>query len=285
MAPLFRRRRQLRELAEREAAGESFWTEHFEAAVRTKLGFAAGEAAIDIEAVFVRARFLILRDEGGNFLIHEKYPPATDMQEYLLGADDEAVPTAIEAIYLAMVHLSGNTYGPITQRAAYDFTERVNEVLAEHRIAFEFRAGEMIPFSSKELQVTILNPALHLLNDRRFDKAEKAYQDALGEIASGKAGDAITDAATALQELLVALGCKGNSLGPLLRSAKADGLLSSHDDALAKVLEAAIDWVSADRSNTGDSHRADDARKPDAWLTVHIVGAIMVRLVEGSRAK
>lgn len=52
---------------------------------------------------------------------------------------------------------------------------------------------------------------------------------ALGEISNGKPGDAITDAGTALQETLTALGCDGNNLGALIKSAKAKGLLAAHD--------------------------------------------------------
>jgi hypothetical protein len=44
-----------------------------------------------------------------------------------------------------------------------------------------------------------------LLIDTRFDKARAAYLKALKEIQANDAPDAITDAATALQETLTAL--------------------------------------------------------------------------------
>lgn len=40
-----------------------------------------------------------------------------------------------------------------------------------------------------------------------------------------------------------------------------------------------MEWVSADRNAKGDSHKADKAAKDDAWFIVHVVGALIVRLV------
>jgi hypothetical protein len=80
--------------------------------------------------------------------------------------------------------------------------------------------------------------------DVRYTAAETAYQKALKEIAADP-GDAIIDAARALQEMLTALGCEGNSLGPLLTSARKKGLLGPYDYKLLDVVAKAIDWVSA----------------------------------------
>lgn len=160
------------------------------------------------------------------------------------------------------------------------FAHDVNEVLAEHRIAFKFVDGELIPFSSDELLQVVVEPALRLLVGQKFAGAHSAYLDALKEIGDGHPADAITDAGTALQECLVALGCKGNALGGLIKDAKRDGLLGSHDQGLIDGIEKFMHWASADRSTTGDAHRTSSAVTADAWLMVHIVGALMVRLVD-----
>jgi hypothetical protein len=39
-----------------------------------------------------------------------------------------------------------------------------------------------------------------------------------------------------------------------------------------------VDWVSASRSDRGDAHSASNATRPDAWLVVHVVGALILRL-------
>jgi len=135
-----------------------------------------------------------------------------------------------------------------------------------------------VPFSSREMHEAVVVPTLTLLGgDMRFSKAESAYQKALREIAADPS-DAITDAGTALQEMLTALGCSGNALGPLLTSAKKKGLLGGHDDLLIDAVYKAIDWVSADRANKGDAHKVVASRPDDAWFAVHVVGAIMLRL-------
>lgn len=67
------------------------------------------------------------------------------------------------------------------------------------------------------------------------------------------------------------VGCKGNALGPLADDARKRGLLAPYDRKI-------IDWVSADRSDKGDAHNATPASRDDAWLAVHVVGALILRL-------
>ena len=99
----------------------------------------------------------------------------------------------------------------------------------------------------------------------------------------GDGADAVTDAGTALQELLTELGCKGNQLGNLIKSASKMDLLAAHDAPLLDAIEKALNSVAADRSETGESHHASDAGREDAWLIVHIVGAFVVRLAAGEK--
>ena len=65
----------------------------------------------------------------------------------------------------------------------------------------------------------------------------------------------------------------------LIKSAKAKGLLAAHDERMTQAIEGIMQWVAADRSEKGDSHKADKAAKEDAWFIVHVVGALIVRLV------
>src|SRR5438094_3188889 len=100
----------------------------------------------------------------------------------------------------------------------------------------------MILFETKELHAAIMEPALTLLRDKKFSSAETAYRHALEEVTMGKAGDAITDAGTALQEMLVVLGCDGHSLGPLIKSARTKGFLGPHDARLTGAIEETMEW-------------------------------------------
>lgn len=165
------------------------------------------------------------------------------------------------------------------------FTNGVRVVLREHRIAYDFIEGKMIEMESQELHHEVVIPVLRLLSGRSGWKlVESAYQDALSELARGAADDAITDAGTALQQSLEILGCEGNALGPLIKSAKSKGLLGGHDENLMAGVEKFLQWSSAERSNGGDSHHSSDSNLDDAWLMVHVVGALILRLTAGPRA-
>jgi hypothetical protein len=64
----------------------------------------------------------------------------------------------------------------------------------------------------------------------------------------------------------------------MLDDARKRGLLGPHDSKLARGVEQIGDWVNADRSERGDAHLEKDADADDAWLAVHVAGALIVRL-------
>ena len=191
------------------------------------------------------------------------------------------VPSILEAIYLAL----NQVYEwPELDHVAKRFTARVNEIHREHRISYELIRGEMIPFESKELHQAVIVPTLQLLSGRAgWKKVEQAYQDALGELSDGKPADAITDAGTALQLALEAAGAEGDQLGRLIVSARKKGLLTGHDPNLTDGIEKFMHWASADRSQSGDAHGLGTDARADAWLAVHVVGALILRLADGHR--
>lgn len=269
---LFSRRKQEKELREREARGESFWTDKFDQAVRIKVLYAFRDNADRLDGVMVeRAHDILLRDRGVGRLTKSENDPFRDFVVFLNSVDDAEVPDVVEAMFAALAH-GGREYG-IYEVLVDGFWSRVNQVFAEHRVAFELSEnGEMIPFTSRELHVAVVAPTLSLLSGQtRLAKVERAFQQALEELSDSKPSDAITDAGTALQELLSILGCEGNALGPLITSGKKRGLFQRYDQKL-------LEWVSADRSQFGDSHHVVNPTMSDAWLTVHVVGALILRL-------
>jgi hypothetical protein len=290
---LYARRKRQEALAEAEAAGESFWSTQFNKQARMKLVHAFRDACPESlqEKYAELARGLILRDEGLPYLTNEDVRYEVDLLNFVMTCHDFIVPTTIEAIAVAFTtplsRMGGGQShsGPYRSADRQNFTSTVNTVLREHRISFELIGQEMVPLASQELHTELVAPTLRLLSGRAgWDKVETAYQDALRELADGKPGDAITDAATALQEALVALGCEGNALGRLAKSARAKGLLGPHDALVTDMLHKLIDWVSADRSVKGDAHQATRPSVEDGWLAVHIVGALILRLTGTRRS-
>lgn len=275
---LHRRRQRLQLLAEQEAAGRSFWTTDFNDAVRTRIKYAFDDSMdLDRDAPEI-ARGVILRDEGLPYLFDVRYRPYVDLTVYLSKCDHEMVPTVIEAIHLGVVNA---TYAPYD--AGMSFSETIRTILREHRISYDFIAGEMVSLASLEMHEAVVEPTLRLLASAgKFTNVEVAYQAALQEITDGNAADAITDAGTALQETLAQLGCEGNALGSLIKSAKKKKLLAAHDGPMLDAFDRVANWVAADRSESGDSHKIANPSLPDAWLIVHVVGALVLRLAEDS---
>ena len=216
-----------------------------------------------------RARTLILADEGWLVLNNTAASPASDFVSYFGSCDDDMMPTVLEAFNEAL--LDDEIFGQIYEEHSDEFVDAANEIMREERIAWEFVGREMVPFTSRELHVEVVAPTLRLLSRPGWERVESAYQAALAELATGSAPDAITDAGTALQEALSMLGAQGNALGPLISSARSKRIILGHDQPL-------LAWVSADRSQAGDSHTVSGATREDAWLTVHIVGAVLLRL-------
>ncbi len=265
------------------------WSRDFPGQVRVKLRHAVAFAAAPLEgsrdSVWRAARNLILVDEGWNTLM-DVYDPVEDVQSFLAEGDDDLIPTLVEALWEALGMTYPTEYGQQRKPHQGVFEVKANEALREHRVAWELIEGRMVDFDSKELHQEVVAPVVRLLSDRAgWDAVEAAYEKALREIGSDPA-DAITDAGTALQEALTLLGCDGNSLGPLAKSAREKGLLAAHDATLADGIKKIVDWVSADRSEKGDAHKVARPSPDDAWLAVHVVGALILRLAHaGGRAE
>jgi hypothetical protein len=275
-------RRKYAERAAREAAGESFWTKTFDDSARTRILHSFKDAvgapgSITSNEYYILAHGLILRSAGLLYLVRQDFDPATDLLNYLLKCPDDMVPSVVEA--MSIVCNDDRIRSRTHNWDSSVFDQMVNRILREHRIGYELSDCKMIEFSSRELHVEVVVPTLQLLAGRPdLARVESAYQAALGEISKGESANAITDAGTALQEMLTALGCSGNALGPLIKSAREKGLLASHDSPLVNAVDKILNWVSADRSELGDAHEVSSATVDDAWFTVHIVGAILLRL-------
>lgn len=273
---LYSERKRLGALAEREASGVSLWSMAIPPEARVKL--------VKILEMVLEKDGWSGRDDWGDLARVVRYARGvnqiagsasaeTDIRAAVREGDFELVADVLEAAI---------RYVPDRLREA--LRDEVNSVLASYRVAFELVGEAVVEFESREMHVEVVAPALTLLGgDRQFAAVEAAYQSALREIADPNgAADAITDAGTALQEMLEARGCEGNTIGSLLKSARSRGILNASDKKLEAGIADIIDWVSADRSTKGDVHKSSDAIRADAWLTIHVVGALILRLANAA---
>lgn len=283
MEPLYSERKRIAALEDREARGESVWSVDVPPAARTKIYWALNDFLVyrDFEEDhWDTVRTLVTRSRGFTALTRGVNDARADIRTTLAEADVPLIADILEACASVLNFFEERGE---TERTVAEFAKSVDEILASYRIAFEVVGSQVIEFESRELHSNVVVPALSLFGgDPRFLEAEKAYQEALREVSSDDgAPDAITDAGRALQHVLVALGCTGNALGPLLGSAKKKGLLGPADAQISEGIANLVGWVSADRNMNGDAHQSGADFREDGWLTIHVVGALALRLAAG----
>jgi len=196
------------------------------------------------------------------------------LSSYVRGCSDEEFPDILEATLVAFARLARGNQDTIKD----NYLKYVNRLLESYRISYLIEGDEVVEFSSKELHISIVAPTLKLLaSEKRFNLVEKSYRDSIKELTNGKPSDSITDAGTALQEILRVLGCKGDNFSALLKSAKST-ILNGYNSRYIDAIDNLVNWVSAVRSELGDSHKVTEADKDDAWFVVHTVGILILRL-------
>ena len=284
---LFGRRKRLEDILKAEAEGRSFWTSTLDDNARYKLYYIIQGIESQFEKAgphssewnfLVQARQFTLRDLGLPQLSNSNYyDPIKDAYQAILEAEISTVFSLLEAIIViieAMYHV-GNEHLKKRLNRIPKISEDICEILREHRINFDLVNGSFIPLESRHMHDSVVVPTLTFLGkNNKYFKVEEAYEKALIQLHNGSPDDAITNASTALEKMLLSLGCTGNSLGSLTNSAMKRRIISSYDKKF-------IDWVSADRSTIGSAHSVNSASTEDAWLTVHVVGAIILRICGG----
>lgn len=271
---LFSERKRLRRIEEREAAGDDVWIDTFPI-----------EALVKISSLWRRASERMRPGLRMGPILRQifqscvgKEPIAQEPSQLPVAgqtAELEQILDLLEVLYMLAKNFSITPGGD-------DISEHLNGILHSHRVAYKMIDGQMFPYRDDPVFASTIEPTIRLLVDKRFEAAQKSYRSALQEIRAGEAADAVTDAGRALQDTLSALGYGGSTIGRQLSNAKKNGLLSGHDIPLGNALEAVINWGSAERSEIGDAHKDSDATLDDAWLTVQVIGALILRLASDS---
>lgn len=260
-----------------EAEGTSFWTMTVPPQARVKIAhlFKAENSYLgvlnrDRFAGFVAAR--VSRSEG--LLL--------DTVTF-----DELARMEDQPLFLSFVEAThAQTVVEDYDGRSQEFVESVNRIFDAHRVALRLvaEASQIVPLDSFELHTKVVEPVIRLLHGRPdLHGVQIAYMDSLNEIADGKPADAITDAGTALQETFKALHVPGKVLGDQIKSVRLSGQLPGRDAPLLDAVVKAMEWVASERNQNGDAHNVTDAKLDDAWLIVHVVGALIVRLTGSPR--
>ena len=293
-----RERRKAQE--EQLAAGLLEWSDQLDDNARIKLNKAwqditshhAFYNAGDGLAAYIR--HLMLTSCAASVEPRQMEPPRGRLP--IVDATNDQLLSLIEAEHEALQWLAENPYFgqppypgmsaewlAIISDAPEQFRRTVNAILESHLVALSLHQNsELVPVQSQEMHDEVVECTTRLLNGQpQFAQAETRYQDALRELRAGYPDDAITDAGAALEDILLALGCTGNGLGELLKSAEKGKLLRAADARFSSALRQTIEWVK-DVRNTGEAHGGDaNYAMSDAWMVVHVVGALIIRLAAG----
>lgn len=275
---LFSNRKREQERIRREAAGESLWTSAVPKNVRVKITYALFDAVTspDFQRLALEVAHGVLARDYGQTNFSGRTSKSDDLIGYFRSCPDENVPDVVEALFEGLRQADRKDEYRLGFVKVAQFVTTLNEILATERISYEFVEGRMVEFESREMHEEVIVPTLTLLAGlSEWQEVERAYQNALSEIPRDPA-DAITDAASALELALRLRHCDGNSLGELGRSGASRRVLTPYDLKL-------IDWVNADRAGRGDAHGSPETPAQDAWLTVHVVGALILRLASGTQ--
>ncbi|WP_131798118.1 hypothetical protein [Clavibacter tessellarius] len=276
---MLRRRRQ----AEEEANTGISWKQGCSATIGRKIFAFLPSVTNATDRAYARAdKFRLTSSDSGQF--------AEASYLALRGDGDELERLDIvAAIYYALVELKATDDDPVTtafgwEPPEYDAESYVlyaNDLLLSGRVDWEFSDGSLIPRGDGFLHVQVVSPAMQMLNQNpTYVVALRAFQSALDALGSNQPADAITKTATALQEFFRAMGVRGNSISDQLSEAARRNIITSAD---RKLFTPYVDWTNADRSLHGSAHfhRDGEVTRSDAWLALHVVAAVMVRLSTG----
>jgi nucleotide-binding universal stress UspA family protein len=271
-------RKRLESLIEDEAEGGSFWTDSLDAPTKRKIAFVLSDASASIAERGTVMEYEPWRIASVHFARENGFAVRLYEHNEIAQEPNEDIVFSFIEIFAEMTYQLG---------LDGDLVREVNRIFDEHRVNFQMAPNrQIVPRDSAEVHANVTLPAIQLLHGRAdLRLAETAYMDALREIADGKPADAITDACVALQETLTVLGATGPTLKAQLTAAKTKtALLTGRDQPLLDGISRFVEWASAERNSNSDAHKVTAAVLDDAWLMVHVVGALILRLAGAPRA-
>ena len=281
--PYFGLRKHRRHLTELEVTGQSLWTERLTSAVRVQFthiikNFAGRYYLNDrmpyvVQEVSFQFGFINLSQA---FDLRTSSPLMEVLNAILLeDCKEDVVFSLLEAVWdIVPDYQGGHVANP---RDLY--SNELGVVLEDGRISYDFVEGNIIPRGEQEMHVEVVVPAITLLSGRSgLEDAERNYMDALTSIREKRYDDAVTNGASAVEATLRTLGCGDAQTALAKRGAVAieRNLLAPHDKGL-------LGWITATRGSEGDAHgQGSHTTRADAWLVVHVAGALILRVVDGS---
>ena len=209
--------------------------------------------------------------------------PGVDLAVFIENsATTSQVMDAIDAvIHVFAEQMNAPALRDCAVNAASSFADTISKRMKQHKLAYDVVEFKVVEKRSEELHTHVVAPALTLLHGRsRFTDAERQYGDALDELADGNWADAITDASSAVENVLrIILGLSQGTLADLLGQARIRGLFGNPQAARLKKVVTGFTALADMRNEESDAH-GNTSDSATAWLALHWAGALIVYLVQ-----
>lgn len=275
----FSERQRQKDLAEKEAKGQSFWSTELNLNTRNKIIYALNNLSYRPEIIKNRIRYKLMSNYGVACLHDSDLTGHIDYDQTVQKGEIARVLDLIEATYFELYEASLMHIGEAVNGAQLKYETAINDIFLLDRNSYTFREGQIHQFSEQFSYEEILFPAINLLNLKsEYVEVNIKYKEALEEISRNKPADAITDAGTALQIYLEIKGFPGKVLGDQIKALKISKTLSGLDMKLLDVLVQCVEWISGVRNQKSDAHPGQKGELEDAWLVLRILGSLILRL-------
>lgn len=150
------------------------------------------------------------------------------------------------------------------------FKALINEAAMRFRVGIRLEGSRFVDVTSEEVHREVVQPALSLLADTRFERAETLYRKGYERLFAGDSPGVITAATSAVQEMLTIGGAKGSTLQPLAKSARAAGWIGSGEEQQIIKLEAF--------RGDGDAQKVGTDDEELARLVLHLCAGLLLYL-------
>lgn len=154
---------------------------------------------------------------------------------------------------------------------ADEFAEAVNERARWFRVGLRIERGRFVPVTEEHAHTELVQPALQLLGERRFETVDTLYRKAFERVMSGDPAGAITNASSVIEEMLrIGLGTSGGDLGQLVGKARNAGWLAPSVAAITTKFAAFRD--------DSDAHTTGTSDFDTAMFAIHLASTILLFL-------
>lgn len=184
----------------------------------------------------------------------------------------------------------------LVTQAANDALEEINQRFRENAFGYQYENGEFVRVDDQFIHAEIIKPALQLLTEVGFEKANEEFMTAHRHYRSGHVKDAIVAANRAFEATLKAI-CKlrsweypsGARAADLITTVRKKGLLPAYlDEGLNTYVAMMKTGLPGVRNNAGGHGEDPEAPTVPIYLAayaIHLTAANILLMITANKSK